>query len=50
MESFGILGMVFGMSALAFALMATQKIDKLVKQLKESGVLDKEYESDSVGK
>ncbi len=38
MEAFGIIGMGVGTSALA-------KISKLEKQLKETGVLDKEYKS-----
>ena len=39
MEAFGILGFVFGLSALA-------KVIMLEKQLKESGVLKEKTESD----
>ena len=39
METFGIIGFVFGLSALA-------KVIMLEKQLKESGVLKKQTESD----
>ena len=50
MEAFGIIGMSFGIMALGvgvmglnFAKSALAKISKLEKQLKETGVLDKEY-------
>ena len=50
MEAFGIIGMSFGVMALGvgamgfiFANSALAKISKLEKQLKETGVLDKEY-------
>ncbi len=50
METFGIIGMSFGVMALGvgvmglnFAKSALAKISKLEKQLKETGVLDKEY-------
>ena len=39
METFGIIGVVFGLSALA-------KVIMLEKQLKESGVLKEQTESD----
>ena len=45
METFGIIGMVFGLSGLAMARKALAKISRLEKQLKETGVLDKEYKS-----
>jgi len=50
MEAFGIIGMSFGIMALGvgvtgfnLAKTALAKISKLEKQLKETGVLDKEY-------
>ena len=43
MEVFGIIGMSFGSTAFVFSLIATARIAKLEKQLKEAGVLDKEY-------
>jgi len=45
METFGIIGMSFGLSGLVMAMSALAKISKLEKQLKETGVLDKEYKS-----
>ena len=45
METFGVVGMSFGASGLVFAMIALAKISKLEKKLKETGVLDKEYES-----
>ena len=54
METFGIIGMSFGVMALGvgvmglnFAKSALAKISMLEKQLKETGVLDKEYSSPS---
>ena len=46
METFGIIGMSFGIMGFIFAQSALAKISKLEKQLKEKGVLDKEYNSD----
>ena len=43
MEAFGIIGMSFGLIAFVFSLSALAKIVKLEKQLKETGILDKEY-------
>ena len=43
MEAFGIIGMTFGMTAFVFSLNALARIAKLEKQLKEAGVLNKEY-------
>ena len=39
MEAFGILGFVFG-------LLAFLRTEKLVKNLKQQGVLDKDYKAD----
>jgi hypothetical protein len=46
MEAFGIIGMTFGIMGMGVAATALAKISKLEKQLKETGVLDKEYKSD----
>ena len=43
MEVFGIIGISFGVMALGVGTMALAKISKLEKQLKETGVLDNEY-------
>ncbi|NOG46040.1 MAG: hypothetical protein HND50_12435 [Calditrichaeota bacterium] len=43
MESLGIIGFVFGMSGLSFALISYQRISKLENKLKEIGVLDKDF-------
>ena len=48
MDTFAILGMVFGTTGLVFAMSALAKISKLEKQLKETGVLDKAYKSGEV--
>ncbi len=45
MEAFGIIGMSFGTTAFVFALNALNKISKLEKHLKGTGVLDEKYES-----
>ena len=45
MEAFGIVGLTFGIVGFIFAMGALDKISKLEKQLKETGVLDKEYKS-----
>ena len=45
MEGFGIIGFSLGATGFIFALSALAKICKLEKQLKETGVLDKEYKS-----
>jgi hypothetical protein len=45
METFGTIGMSFGIIGLVFAMSALVKITKLEKKLKEIGVLDKEYKS-----
>ncbi len=42
---FGMSGMSFGIMGFIFALSALAKISKLEKQLTETGVLDKEYKS-----
>ena len=46
MEAFGIIGMSVGSMGFIFALSALAKVSKLEHQLKEAGVLDKEYKSD----
>ena len=46
MEAFGIIGMTFGISGMGlgiFGLIAFVRLEKLQKQLKESGILDKDY-------
>ena len=45
MEAYGIVGLTFGIIGFIFAMGALDKISKLEKQLKETGVLDKEYKS-----
>ena len=45
MEAFGIIGMSFGIVGFIFAMSALAKISKLEKHLKEIGTLDKEYKS-----
>lgn len=45
MEAFGVVGFSFGIVGFIFAMVALDKISKLEKQLKETGVLDKEYKS-----
>ena len=41
MEAFGIIGMVFGfMGVISFI-----RLEKLEKQLKKTGILDKDYKS-----
>ncbi len=46
MEAFGIIGMSMGTIGFIFSMSALAKIAALEKQLKESGVLDKEYKSE----
>ena len=46
METFGIIGMGLGAMGFIFSLNALAKIAKLEKQLKETGVLNKEYKSE----
>ena len=43
MEAFGIIGMSLGIMGMGLAATAYQKIDKLVKELKESGGLNKDW-------
>ena len=45
METFGIIGFSLGTVGFIFALVALDKISKLEKQLRKTGVLDKEYKS-----
>ncbi len=43
MEVFGIIGMTFGTTGMALGVFGLMRLAKLEKQLKESGVLDKDY-------
>ncbi len=43
MEAFGIIGMTFGIIGFALGTTAFTRLEKLEKQLKKSGVLDKDY-------
>ncbi len=43
MEAFGIIGMTFGIIAMGIGIFAFLRLEKLEKQLKESGILDKDY-------
>ena len=43
--SLGVTGFIFALIGLTFALNALAKISNLERQLKETGVLDKEYKS-----
>ncbi|MCH7528557.1 MAG: hypothetical protein IH972_03285 [Candidatus Marinimicrobia bacterium] len=45
MEVFGIIGMSFGIMGMGLGLIGFMRLDKLEKQLKESGYLDKGYKS-----
>ncbi len=52
METFSIIGMTFGIIGMTFGIIgmgsgnsASARLEKLEKQLKESGVLDKDYKS-----
>jgi hypothetical protein len=44
MEAFGIIGMSLGTMGFIFGMAALAKVSKLENQLKETGVLKKEYE------
>ncbi len=46
METFGIIGMAFGLIGFIFCLIAMAKINRLEKQLKETGILSKEYKAE----
>ena len=39
------MGFIFGLAALAFALIANSRLNKLEDKLKELGVLDKNFKS-----
>ena len=43
MEVFGIIGMSFGIIGMGLGVTAFVRLEKLEKQLKESGVLSKDY-------
>ena len=43
MEAFGIIGMSLGSMGFIFGMAALTKLSKLEKQLKDTGVLNKEY-------
>ncbi len=42
-EVFGIIGMAFGIMGMGLGSSAFMRLQKLEKQLKESGILDKDY-------
>ena len=46
MEPFGLIGAGIGALGFIFALSAIAKINKLVKKLKEQGVLEEDFEID----
>lgn len=41
----GTVSFVFGLAGLAFALIATKRLNKIEDKLKELGVLDKDFSS-----
>ena len=43
MEAFGIIGMSFGIMGMGLGGFVFMRLEKLEKQLKKSGVLDKDY-------
>ena len=43
MEVFGIIGMSFGIMGMGLGSFVLMRLEKLEKQLKESGILDKDY-------
>ena len=43
--SLGVTGFIFALIGLTLALNALAKISKLERQMKETGILDKEYKS-----
>ncbi len=43
MEAFGIIGMAFGVMGMGLAATAYQKLEKLVKQLEDSDVLERDW-------
>lgn len=45
MEAFGIVGMSLGAMGFIFSMNALARISKLEKQLKATGILDKDYKS-----
>lgn len=47
METFGIIGMTFGMIAWGLVAKLQKEVDDLKKNLKESGVLESESEPES---
>lgn len=46
METFGIIGMSFGIMGFVFGMSATARIAKLEKQLRSTGVLEEGYKSE----
>ena len=46
MEIFGIIGMSVGSAGLVLAIIAMSKISSLEKQLKDKGILNKDFESE----
>ncbi len=43
MEAFGVIGMTFGIMGTGLGIFVFMRLEKLEKQLKESGILDKDY-------
>jgi len=46
MEAFGIIGMSLGTMGFIFGIMCMGKLEKLIKTLKEKGVLDEDYKEE----
>jgi len=46
MEVFGIIGMSLGTMGFVFAIWCLVKIEKLIKTLKERGILEKDYKEE----
>ena len=45
MEAMGVVGMCLGTMGFIFGIIAVAKLDKLVKKLKELGVLEQEFKA-----
>ena len=43
MEAFGVIGMTFGTIGMGLGVFVFMRLEKLERQLKESGILDKDY-------
>jgi hypothetical protein len=46
MEAMAVLGFIFGSGAFLFGLVAFFRVEKLMKTLKEKGLLDEAYKED----